>query len=90
MITWNMLNNHRSICTTSYRGRTADPADFRRYPKVHPEGKPGTAPLSTTTTKWFDREAYSTPLHVMAITQEPLLPDNNWTYSYQPKGNIWS
>lgn len=90
MITWNMNNDHRSNYTASYRGRTADGAEYRRYPKAHADGKPGTAPLSTSTTQWFHNGVYSTPLHVMASTQEPLLPANSWIYSYRPKGNIWS
>ncbi|KAK3751349.1 hypothetical protein QZH41_009298 [Actinostola sp. cb2023] len=92
MITWNMQNDHHSNYMVSYRGSTAYPAKFRRYPKDHQEGKPGTAPLSTTTTKWCNhRDAtHRTPLHVMATTQEPLLPPNSWVYSYRPKGHVWS
>lgn len=28
---------------------------------------------------------YRTPLHVLAVTQEPFLPANTWVYSHKPK-----
>lgn len=88
-----MDNDHKSQYMKSYRGATADAATLRRYPQNHPEAKPGTAPLSTTSTKWFNPHKegqFRTPLHVLACTQEPLLPPNRWAYSYRPKGQVWS
>ncbi|XP_032222034.2 testis-expressed protein 36 [Nematostella vectensis] len=89
MITWSMNNNNQSNYMTSFRGQSADGATSRRFPRIHPEPKPGTAPLQTSTTNWFmpPQVPYRTPLNVLAITQEPLLPSNSWTYSYRP---IWS
>ena len=76
MITWNTTNDARSCYMASYQGASgADNSRNRRFPRIHPEAKPGSAPLETTTTKWFQRSdiPYKTPLHVLAITQEPFL-----------------
>ena len=89
LITWNANNDARSCYMASYLGSQGeDNSRNRRFPRVHPEAKPGSAPLQTTTTKWFRRPdiPYKTPLHVLAITQEPFLTPNRWAYSYRP---IW-
>lgn len=89
LITWNLPNDARSCYMASYQGPLgADNSQYRRFPRVHPDAKPGSTPLETTTTKWFQRPdvPYKTPLHVLAITQEPFLSPNKWAYSYRP---IW-
>ena len=89
LITWSADSDARSCYMASYQGAPgADNNRYRRFPRVHPEAKPSSAPLATTTTKWFQRPdvPYKTPLHVMAITQEPFLSPNKWVYSYRP---IW-
>lgn len=55
----------------------------RRFPKVHNEGTTGLAKLDTTTTDWFKNPdvPHKTPLHVMAVAQEPFLGHNKWKYS---------
>lgn len=89
LITWNTHSDPRSCYMASYQGPPGDDnSRYRRFPRIHPEGKPGSAPLETTTTKWFQRPdvPHKTPLHVLAITQEPFLAPNKWAYSYRP---IW-
>lgn len=89
LITWNTNNDARSCYMASYQGDSGDDnSRYRRFPRIHSEPKPGSAPLETTTTKWFRRPdiPHKTPLHVLAITQEPFLIPNKWAYSYRP---IW-
>lgn len=89
LITWNTTNDARTCYTVSYQGAPgADNSRYRRFPRVHPGAKPGSALLATTTTKWFQQPdvPHKTPLHVLAITQEPFLTPNKWAYSYRP---IW-
>lgn len=56
---------------------------FRRFPRSHgfPEDLPNTKP-TTCTTDWFQDGAYSTPLSVLAATQQPFLKHNPWTFSF--------
>lgn len=89
LITWETNNDPRSCYMASYHGLQGDDnSRYRRFPRVHLDGKPGSAPSETTTTKWFKQPdvPYKTPLHVLAITQEPFLTPNKWAYSYRP---IW-
>ena len=90
LISWRMPSERQSCYTASYQGVPGeDMSKLRRFPRQHAEGKPGSAPLATTTTEWF-REPdipHKTPLHVLAISQQPFLRPNKWAYSYRP---IWS
>ena len=89
LITWNTAGETRSCYTSSFRGQQGDErCRYRRFPRSHPQGKPGSAPVSTSTTRWFQPPdvPHRTPLHVLAVSQEPFLPPNKWTYSYRP---IW-
>ncbi|XP_022783698.1 uncharacterized protein LOC111324415 isoform X2 [Stylophora pistillata] len=89
LIAWKTNNDPRSCYMASHQGLPGDDnSRYRRFPQVHLEGKPGSAPSETTTTKWFKQPdiPYKTPLHVLAITQEPFLSPNKWAYSYRP---IW-
>lgn len=79
-------HDYNTIHTTDFRGRpTETPPVHRRFPTIHKDGVPGPALLSTTTTRWQDdtkpETRYRTPLHVLAVTQDPLLPANQWKYS---------
>lgn len=77
--------DYHTVYHKTYKGcLTPDPPTYRRFPKVHREGKPGTAKLDTTTTDWYQSPdvPYKTPTHVLAISQEPFLGHNNFKYSY--------
>jgi len=62
---------------------TPNKLTFRRFPRSHgfPEDPPNTKP-TTCTTDWFQDGAYSTPLSVLAATQQPFLKHNPWTFSF--------
>ncbi|XP_068709656.1 testis-expressed protein 36-like [Montipora capricornis] len=87
LITWNATNDARTCYVASFQGVPgADNSRYRRFPRFHTKKNHESAPLRTTTTKWFQRPdvPFKTPLNVLAITQEPFLAPNQWAYSYRP------
>ena len=83
-----MHYDYSPTAATDYRGLpTAEPPVHRRFTRNHSEGQTGLAKLTTDTTLWRDdslnskEPEYRTPLHVLAISQEPFLPANAWKYS---------
>ena len=82
----------KTVYRSDYLGQaTSAPPTMRRFPRIHKEGVPGMAKLDTTTTDWF-REPdvpHRTPLHVLAVSQEPFLPPNHFKYSYHGRSNCY-
>ena len=61
--------------------------NFRHFPRNHPiPTSPSKTQLTTTATKWFNEKtdgAHTTPLSVLAATQQPFLKDNPWAYAFK-------
>ena len=76
--------DYNSIYSVNYEGNqsTQNPTR-RRFPKIHKQGLPSLAKLDTTTTDWFKEPdvPHTTPLQVLATSQEPFLGPNKWKYS---------
>jgi len=76
--------DYNTIYGLEYEGnQSTKRPSHRRFPKIHKEGSDGLAKLNTTTTDWFKEPdvPHKTPLHVLAVSQEPFLPHNAWKYS---------
>ncbi|XP_071090209.1 uncharacterized protein [Haliotis cracherodii] len=76
--------DQNSLYTASFLGHpTREPPVHRRFPKAYKEPREGTITLDTSTPSWFKTPEvpYRTPLHVLAVTQEPFVEHNPWKYS---------
>lgn len=58
-------------------------SNFRHFPRNHqlPENPANTKP-TTHTTNWFGDKTHTTPLFVLAATQQPFVKLNPWKFSY--------
>lgn len=78
-------HDYNTIYGSDFEGRpTTEPPTKRRFPRIHKDGDPSLTKLTTTTTAQF-REPdvpFRTPLHVLAVSQEPFLAANKWKYSH--------
>ncbi|XP_070539666.1 testis-expressed protein 36-like [Ptychodera flava] len=87
LVSWEKRDFYgNTIHATSYQQRHCkNPPTRRRFPKIHPEGKPGHVKIDTTTTEWFrsPEVPYRTPTQTLASSQEPFLKHNPWKYSYR-------
>ncbi|XP_067657214.1 uncharacterized protein [Haliotis asinina] len=76
--------DQNSLYTASFLGKpTNEPPVHRRFPKAYKEPQEGKIKLETSTPCWFKAPEvpYRTPLHDLAVTQEPFLEHNPWRYS---------
>ncbi|XP_041370681.1 uncharacterized protein LOC121384374 [Gigantopelta aegis] len=84
--------NFDSLYHDSFEGKpTPFPPVHRRFPKTYKEPAEGPIKLDTTTTDRFRSPdvPYKTPLHVLALSQEPFPKHNRWKYSYQPLNRVY-
>ncbi|XP_028390912.1 uncharacterized protein LOC114515802 [Dendronephthya gigantea] len=84
-----MTETPRSCYTASYgKPRPKTPLKHVRYPHEHTvrssDAQRRYDPKKSTILTSFGAP-YTTPLHVLAITQEPFLRANTWVYSHKPK-----
>lgn len=82
-----ILHDYNPITATSYRepGQTEAPTK-RRFPKIYKS--PEIDELSTQTTTWR-ATPFKTPMHVLAISQEPFLKHNSWKYSHHGQARVY-
>lgn len=76
--------SYNTVQSDSYQGDSiTDPPEMRRFPKICQEPQEGRIKLDTTTSDWFKCPdiPHKTPLHVLAVSQEPYLQHNAWKYS---------
>ncbi|XP_059174305.1 testis-expressed protein 36-like [Physella acuta] len=81
------LPPYNSVTAISYQHPVgAEPTTRRRFPKSYANSK-GREP-STDLTSWAS-PPLQTPLHVMAVTQEPFLRHNRWKYSFHGDPKVY-
>jgi len=85
---------YHTVYDADYEGKnTESPPTRRRFPRIHDEGQSGLAKLNTSTTDWYNNNkegaSFRTPLQVLAVSQEPFLPQNKWKYSYHGKPDVY-
>ncbi|CAL1533327.1 unnamed protein product [Lymnaea stagnalis] len=73
-------HDYNPITAVSYQppGYTEAP-QRRRFPKTYQTAQ---TPDSQQELAPWNSSPWRTPLHVLAVTQEPFLPDNKWRYSF--------
>lgn len=81
------LHDYNPITAISYQypGNTEAP-QRRRFPKTYQANQ---TPDSQRELLSWNNAPWRTPLHVLAVTQEPFLPKNKWRYSFHGSYKVY-